>query len=225
MGKGLLRVLFLENTVLKIVALVFAIALWFLVVGEKRTEVGFLIPLEFKNLPGDMIIAGEPLHEIEVRVLGSKKILANLSPVQLTADLDLSTAKEGINNFIISLRDVKVPKGVEVIKINPASLLIHIEPQIISKAIRVKVKLTGSPARGISIKGISVKPDTVKIFGVQTRLKDMEEIYTVPMDINGIRNDKTAAIAIHLNGTGLKRVEPDTVKVKVTVGKAASRQR
>ena len=225
MGKGLLRVLFLENTVLKIVALVFAIALWFLVVGEKRTEVGFLIPLEFKNLPGDMIIAGEPLHEIEVRVLGSKKILANLSPVQLTADLDLSTAKEGINNFIISLRDVKVPKGVEVIKINPASLLIHIEPRIISKAIRVKVKLTGSPARGISIKGISVKPDTVKIFGVQTRLKDMEEIYTVPMDINGIRNDKTAAIAIHLNGTGLKRVEPDTVKVKVTVGKAASRQR
>ena len=225
MGKGLLRVLFLENTVLKIVALVFAIALWFLVVGEKRTEVGFLIPLEFKNLPGDMIIAGEPLHEIEVRVLGSKKILANLSPVQLTADLDLSTAKEGINNFIISLRDVKVPKGVEVIKINPASLLIHIEPQIISKAIRVKVKLTGSPARGISIKGISVKPDTVKIFGAQARLKDMEEIYTVPMDINGIRNDKTAAIAIHLNGTGLKRVEPDTVKVKVTVGKAASRQR
>jgi len=225
MGKGLLRVFFLENAVLKIVALVFAIALWFLVVGEKRTEVGFLIPLEFKNLPGDMIIAGEPLHEIEVRVLGSKKILANLSPVQLTADLDLSTAKEGINNFIISLRDVKVPKGVEVIKINPASLLIHIEPQIISKAIRVKVKLTGSPARGISIKGISVKPDTVKIFGVQTRLKDMEEIYTVPMDINGIRNDKTAAIAIHLNGTGLKRVEPDTVKVKVTVGKAASRQR
>lgn len=225
MGKGLLRVLFLENAVLKIVALVFAIALWFLVVGEKRTEVGFLIPLEFKNLPGDMIIAGEPLHEIEVRVLGSKKILANLSPVQLTADLDLSTAKEGINNFIISLRDVKVPKGVEVIKINPASLLIHIEPQIISKAIRVKVKLTGSPARGISIKGISVKPDTVKIFGVQTRLKDMEEIYTVPMDINGIRNDKTAAIAIHLNGTGLKRVEPDTVRVKVTVGKAASRQR
>ena len=225
MGKGLLRVLFLENTVLKIVALVFAIALWFLVVGEKRTEVGFLIPLEFKNLPGDMIIAGEPLREVEVRVLGSKKILANLSPVQLTADLDLSTAKEGINNFIISLRDVKVPKGVEVIKINPASLLIHIEPRIISKAIRVKVKLTGSPARGISIKGISVKPDTVKIFGVQTRLKDMEEIYTVPMDINGIRNDKTAAIAIHLNGTGLKRVEPDTVKVKVTVGKAASRQR
>ena len=225
MGKGLLRVLFLENTVLKIVALVFAIALWFLVVGEKRTEVGFLIPLEFKNLPGDMIIAGEPLHEIEVRVLGSKKILANLSPVQLTADLDLSTAKEGINNFIISLRDVKVPKGVEVIKINPASLLIHIEPRIISKAIRVKVKLTGSPARGISIKGISVKPDTVKIFGVQARLKDMEEIYTVPMDINGIRKDKTADIAIHLNGTGLKRVEPDTVRVKVTVGKAASRQR
>jgi len=225
MGKGLLKVLFLENALLKIAALVFAIALWFLVVGEKRTEVGFLIPLEFKNLPGDMIIAGEPLHEIEVRVLGSKKILANLSPVQLTATLDLSTAKEGINSFIISSRDIKIPKGVKVIKINPASLLIHIEPQIISKGIRVKVKLTGSPARGISIKGISVKPDTVKIFGAQARLKDMEEIYTVPMDINGIRKDKTAVIAIHLNDAGLKRVEPDTVRVKITVEKAASRQR
>ena len=114
---------------------------------------------------------------------------------------------------------------MKVIKINPASLLIHIEPQIISKGIRVKVKLTGSPARGISIKGISVKPDTVKIFGAQARLKDMEEIYTVPMDINGIRKDKTAVIAIHLNDAGLKRVEIDKVRVKITVEKAASRQR
>ena len=125
----LLREFFLENTILKIMALAFAIALWFLVVGDKRVEADFWIPLEFENLPQDMVIVGEPVRAIDVRILGSKKILENLSPNQLTASIDLFNAKAGVNNIRITHSDINIPKGieVEVINVNPSSILIYLE--------------------------------------------------------------------------------------------------
>lgn len=216
MREVFLKEFFFKNKTLKIMALVFAIAMWILVEGEKRTEVGFLIPLEFRNLPKDMVIIGEPVKDAEVRVLVSKKVLAKLSPAQLTAPIDLSMAKPGINNLIVLPRDIKIPKGVEIVKVNPSSILIHLET-IASKLVPVKVKLVGAPAPGFRVKGISVEPDSVAVFGTSGQLKDINEIYTASMDISGIKADKTSMLAIQLADTELKRSEPDIVKVKVSL--------
>ncbi|MBI5328083.1 MAG: hypothetical protein HZB80_07320 [Deltaproteobacteria bacterium] len=216
MGEGFLQRFFLKNTILKIIAVVFAIALWFLVVGEKRTEVGFLIPIEFRNMPKDMIIVGEAVREVEIRLLASKKVLANLSPAQLSASIDLSTVKQGLNNRRIIHTDIKTPKGVEIIKVNPSSILVHVE-SIVSRLVPVKVKISGSSASGFSVKGISVEPDAVVLFGTQVQLRDINEIYTEPMDITGIRTDKTKMLAVQLDDTKFKKAEPDVVKVKVSI--------
>ncbi len=122
-----MREFLFKNTILKVMALIFAIALWFLVAGEKKIEVGFLINLEFKNLPEDMEIVGEPVHEIEVRAAGSKAFLINLSPAHLSASVDLSQAAPGVNTVKITQNDIKAPKGVEIVKINPSSIQLHIE--------------------------------------------------------------------------------------------------
>lgn len=125
--ENLLKGLFVQNIMLKIIAFAFAIALWFLVVGEKKAEMSFWIPLEFRNLPKDVVITGEPVQEIEVRILGSKKVLKSFSPDKLTASIDLSNAKPGLNNLRITHNDIKTPKGIEIININPSSVLIHME--------------------------------------------------------------------------------------------------
>lgn len=201
-------------------AVAFAVALWFLVIGEKRTEVGFLIPLEFRNLPKDMIIVGEPVRDVEVRALVSKKAMTNLSSAQLTASIDLSAAKPGQNNRRIAHTDIKAPKGVEVIKVNPSSVTLHLETMV-SKLVTVKVKLSGNPAHGYIIKNVSAEPDSVVLFGTQAQLKDVNEIYTTPFDVSGIKADKTKMLAIQLayTDTELKKAEPDVVKARVSVGK------
>ncbi len=218
MREGFLKEFFFKNKILKVMALTFAIALWILVEGEKRTEVGFLIPLEFRNLPKDMVIIGKPVKEVEVRVLASKKVMSKLSPMQLSASIDLSTAKQGINNFIVASRDIKTPKGTEIIKANPSSILIHLET-VITKLVPVKVKLSGSTAGGFNVKDISIEPDSVVLFGTQSALKDINEIYTDQMDITGIKTDKTTMVHIQLADTELKKAEPDIVKVKVSVAR------
>lgn len=218
MRETLLKEFFFKNKILKIMAITFAIALWILVEGEKRTEVGFLIPLEFRSLPKDMVIIGEPVREVEVRILASKTVISKLSPAQLAASIDLSAAKPGINNFIVASRDIKTPKGVEIIKANPSSILVHLEA-IVSKLVQVRVKLSGSAAAGFSVKGISVEPDSVAVFGTPGQLKDINAIYTASMDISGIKEDKTSMLAIQIADIELKKAEPDIVKVKVSVAK------
>ena len=218
MREVFLKEFFFENKTLKVMAITFAIALWFLVEGEKRTEVGFLIPLEFRNLPKDMVIIGKPVKEVEVRILASKKVMSKLSPTQLSASIDLSTAKQGINNFIVASRDIKTPKGAEIIKTNPSSILIHLET-VVTKLVPVKVKLSGSPAAGFNVKDISIEPDSVVLFGTEAELKDISEIYTAPIDTTGIKADKTTMLHIQIADTELKKAEPDVVKVKVSAAR------
>ena len=148
----------------------------------------------------------------------SKKALTKLSPAQLAAPIDLSMAKPGINNLIVVPRDIKIPKGVEIVKVNPSSILVHLET-VASKLVPVRVKIVGEPASGFKVKGISVEPDSTAIFGTSGQLKDMNEIYTDSMDISGIKADKTSMLAIQLADTELKKAEPDIVKAKVSVAK------
>lgn len=219
MKENFLKELLFKNKTLKIMALAFAIAMWILVEGEKRTEVGFLIPLEFRNIPKDMVIVGESVKEVEIRVLASKKAMAKFSPSQLSVPIDLSIAKSGVNNIIVSLKDIKTQKGIEIIKVNPSSILVHLEA-IASKLIPVKVKTAGEPASGFKVKNISVEPDSVAVFGTPGQLKDIDEIYTASMDVTGMKADKTTMLHIQLADAGLNRAEPDVVKVKISIIKA-----
>jgi len=213
-----LKEFFFKNKTLKIMAIIFAIALWILVEGEIKTEVGFLIPLDFRNLPQDMVIIGKPVNEVEVRVLASKKAISKLSPMQLSASIDLSMAKQGVNNFIIASRDIKTPKSAEIIKTNPSSILITLET-VVTKLVPVKINLSGNPAGGFHVKDISIEPDSVVLFGTRSKLNDINNIYTEPLDITGIKGNKTTMMHIQLADTELKKAEPDVVKVKVSIAK------
>jgi hypothetical protein len=45
-----------ENWVLKLLSLAFALILWFFVMGERKLEVGYAVPLELKNVPAGMMV-------------------------------------------------------------------------------------------------------------------------------------------------------------------------
>ena len=50
------------NIVLKITALIFGIALWFLVISQKDFQLSVNVPLNFVKLPETMAIASKPPH-------------------------------------------------------------------------------------------------------------------------------------------------------------------
>lgn len=203
-----------SNTKLKALALVFALALWFFVAGQSRTEVGFLVPLGFKGIPKDMVMTSTPPDEMEVRVTGPKLFINNLSPTQITAEIDLSGAREGLNTYRIQTKDIITPMGVEVQRLRPSSVEVKLE-KVVRAELPVKPKLTGRPAAGYRVADVSVSPRTIAVTGTEREMKNMKEIRTRPIDISGIDAPLNVKVQLDQAGLELRSLSVDSVEVRI----------
>ena len=74
---------------LKILAIALATLLWLTVAGEHIVERSMRVPLEFRNIPPQLEITGDPPGTVEVRLRGSSAVLGRLDPGEIVAVLDL----------------------------------------------------------------------------------------------------------------------------------------
>ncbi len=205
-----------RNIVLKILALVFAITMWFFVVGEKGSEIGFLIPLELKGMPADLIVINEIKSHIDIRITGPKTLLAGLSPTQMGITLDLSKSKAGNNFFPLFPKDVKAPRGLKVTRVNPTNIKVILEP-LITKKVPIKVRLTGKPQKGFKLGEVSINPPEVQVTGAGKGIKSLKTISTQPIDINGTNNEIEEVILLDLSKLNLIKIDSETVTVKINI--------
>ncbi|MEK7773677.1 MAG: CdaR family protein [Deltaproteobacteria bacterium] len=207
-----------QDLKLKVLALVFAVALWFFVAGQSSTEVGFLVPIGFKGIPKDMVMASAPPEEIEVRIMGPRFVINNVSPSQIKVEIDLSGVGEGLNNFRILSRDIVLPMGVNVVKTRPVSVDIRLE-RLITVNLPVKVRLTGRPPYGYKVIGVNVSPMKVTANGVKKEMKDLSGIYTNPVDVSGLVSSASFTVPLDIPVNEFRSISGDKVNVKVVIGK------
>ena len=74
---------------LKCVAIALATLLWLTVAGEHVVERSMRVPLEFRNIPSELEIVGDPPDSVDVRLRGSSAMLSRLEPGEVVAVLDL----------------------------------------------------------------------------------------------------------------------------------------
>ena len=209
--------IFYKNLTLKFLAVIFSLALWFLVVGEKKIEVGLMISLGLKGIPEEMVVIDHSVEEIEVRVSGPKGVINDISPAELSASVDLSGADAGSNTYRLSPGNIRTPKGIDVVRIRPFSVDVKLE-RLERKSVPVKVKFSGKPAKGFEIKNVIVLPNDAVVIGRKKDLKKVRSIKTTPIDILGILADNSfEEVPLDISGKPIKGVEPETVSVTVTV--------
>ena len=85
-----------ENLTLKIVSFVLAVIVWFLVVGEQKSEVRLTVPIELRNLPTDLEVV-ESLSQVEVTLRGASSFVKRLTPGDIEVYVDLNNVARGIN--------------------------------------------------------------------------------------------------------------------------------
>ncbi len=206
------RDLVLKNITLKILALIFAVVLWFFVVGEKGTEIGFLVPLELKGIPEGYVITNDVKNFVEVRLSGPRTLLTSLSPGEMRISVDLSRAREGKNTFRILPDDIKVPRGIKVTTVRPDSITVVLA-RLVTREIPVEAVVRGVPSRGFRVKEVTVRPEKVSVTGIGRELRRIRKIKTHPVDIRGIQEGFTREVTLELPPLNIVRVNPDTVEV------------
>jgi len=102
--------------------------LWVFVIGIRQGEVGFNIPIEYYSIPQNLVLAGEPPKEVNVRLKGSQRLLSSLKPDQIRVRVDLSNVHKGNNQISLSETNISTGPGISVANFFPRNIRLQLSP-------------------------------------------------------------------------------------------------
>ena len=124
-----LREWVLKNWSLKLLALAISFLLWTTYTAEPFSEVGYLVPVEFRNVPPNLEISGDVPTQVHLRVRGRSGLLRRLTPADLSLAVDLSSLPAGATLVHLAPDQVTVPYGATVVSIAPSEVRVRLVPR------------------------------------------------------------------------------------------------
>jgi YbbR domain-containing protein len=201
---------------LKLVSLVLGFSLWYIVAGGEGTELVLPVPLEFRNVPEGMEVIEESVQQVDIRLSGSSEILRRLTPREIQAGVDLSGAQAGEHTIYLSPENVASPFGARVMRVTPASVNFQLD-QTDNRRLHVVPRVIGAPASGFELANIWLDSVEVEVMGPASRLKDLEQVTTQPISVEGLREPYTQTVQVMLDDPYVRPVDPRGVEVTLDV--------
>ena len=209
-----LRRLVSRNLGLKALALALAVAAWWFVAGESKVLVGVTVPLEIRNVPKGLTLRNKPERQVEVRLSGPSSLLSGIRPTEISAGVDLTAAREGRQSFTMDDRAVKVPPGIKVQRIFPASVevvLVRTE----RRSVPVSVRLGGEGALRRRVAKVEIAPPSLEVEALPEEFARMPVLYTEEV-VPGRTDGVFSGIArVETRETHAKIVDNPNVRVKI----------
>ena len=198
------------NIILKITALIFGIALWFLVISQKDFQLSVEVPLNFVKLPETMAIASKPPHFLHITVEGKSWDLIRLNDVvkdyrqnSIAMIVDLQQAELGATRIHLDGKNFVAAGFPDVHFVDPENQLLFVDLDIdtrITRNIPIKSAATFNAAQGYLIADEpKITPEELLVSGARnalTRIIDIptdsiifdslltSEKYNVPLDFS-----------------------------------------
>jgi YbbR domain-containing protein len=201
---------------LKALALGLAVLLWMVVAGEEVVERGLRVPLELQQFPPGLELLTEPPSVVDVRVRGSSGALARLTPSDIVAALDLRSARAGRRVFQLTSEEMRVPFGVEVVQITPATITLTFEKSA-TRQVAVLPSHEGDPAPGFVVGRMTVNPSQVEVIGPESVVNEVAEALTAPVSIAGARATVVDEVSVGFENPALRLKTPRLAKVSVEI--------
>lgn len=205
-----------QNWFLKILSLVFALILWFFVMGERKLEVGYAVPLELRNLPTGLMVANEVPSVIDVRISGPRTLLMNLRPDDISIAVDLKELQPGLTSFRRLEERINIPSALKVTRISPSFIDLKLD-RLKEKTVPVVATLVGNLPEGMQLESVTVTPEEVVVVGAEGELKDVSEVGTEAVSLDGVKESFSLVVPMNYRGRFSSLKENQTVDVRVTI--------
>jgi YbbR domain-containing protein len=179
------------------------------------------VPIEFQNLPQGLEIVGDPPDAVEVRLRASSGTLGRLGAGDMAAVIDLRTARPGRRLFHLTPANVKVPYGVEVVQVGPATLPIGFENSAV-RMVQVRPSVEGQPAPGYEVVSVTSDPATVEVIGPESSLRGLDEAMTEPISVAEATRPIREVVTIGVADPNVRLRTPQTAEVTVQIVTGAS---
>lgn len=213
--EGLLR----KNFWLKSASLLLAIFLELYFYGpDNSTTATISVPIEFVNIPRQMMIVSPRGAErgmyAEVLLRGPRPLIEQLRDKNNRFSFDLATVDTMNPVVFLTPQQIGVPAGVTV-EISPERVKLGLET-VLRKELDVSVVYRGEPAPNHVLSHFVVEPKKIIVDGPKSELVGLRAVETQPIDINGLRGNKSYEVALE-NPMTFARYSVNTVSVNFVV--------
>lgn len=206
-----------ENWALKLLSLVFALILWFFVMGERKLERSYAVPLEMKNMPEGMMVANDVPSVVEVRISGPRTLLVNLHSEDMRILVDLKGLDVGLTSFKRLEERLNIPAPLKVTRLSPSYVDVKLS-RITVKNVRVKPVLVGRPAQGYWVEKVRTNPESIQVEGAEDELDALQQVETAPLNIENASSTLVEVVPVDYRGKFSRLETPQNVEVEITIG-------
>lgn len=207
-----------KNWQLKLICLLVAIVLWFVVINEQNptSESSYTVPVVVENLDSQYIATDVPKN-VYIRLTGPRNTMVNVGANDIKAYVDLSAAEEGTMSVPIQ---VDLPTGIKITKQSIATANVRIDVYAV-KEMKLTPQLEGTLDNDLSVESVKMVPEKVIVSGAR-RLVNQINRAEVAIPVGGKKNDFTIMSPVRLlkdDGSSIEGLEvtPSQSNVKVTV--------
>ena len=206
-----------RNLIWKLLALVAAFGVWLNVASEPELATIVKVPVEYNNFPKDLEISSSIVDSIEVEARGPSGQLRSLNDSRIAAIVDFATVKApGQRTFTLTTAQLKLPRGIELIRTIPAQLRFQFERRL-TRAVPVQVVFSGKAPTGVSATIVDVEPPDLTITGPESHVLNAKQLAADPFDLTDVNADTVRKLAVFAAEPEVRILDAPQVTVKIRV--------
>jgi YbbR domain-containing protein len=185
--------LIFEDWGLLLLSAAITLGLWYAVTAQRTPSTARHrdVPLDFR-LPENVEVSNDPVKAVDVRLEGSQAKLDEINARNLVARVDATQLKAGDRVVRLSDKNVsmELPEGVRIVDISPRSVALRLET-VVEADVPVEARFEGEPPEGFERRGVQVEPQTVRVRGPESHVRQIEKVYTETISLEGRRESWT----------------------------------
>ena len=218
--RRLLRRVFLDDWLIKAIALFITVTLWLGVTGLHAPTTARLrsVPLSLR-VSNDIEVTNSPVQEVDLVITGDKRKIDLLNQRDLVVSLDLTDVPAGERSVQMTAENVNIelPTGVKLEEIQPGKIAVKLEA-VEEREITVQAITEGAVAENFEIYNKTVYPTKVRVRGPASFVKSLDSVSTEKINLEN-RQENFSVRQVALNVVNPKVTVLDTaVDVSFKVG-------
>ena len=205
----------LENTGLKVLALLITGVLWLSVASRPVSQVAVNGAIEF-NLPESHAVSKYDTLTARVYLEGPRDTLDSLRTGQLTVTADMSDVEPGVRVIALKVDPSRLPTNVRVKEIEPPTITVTVE-RVVEKEVPVSPRWEGEPPTGYDLMDWQITPPTVRIAGAESQMKELTRVSTETVRLTDKISSFAEKVAIDIGSPNYTISEDSARKVMLQV--------
>lgn len=216
--------LLVVNWPIKLTALILAAALWAATASQEPTTQLVQVALEIQPPEGRALRRSLP--NVQALFAGSTRELIKLfaQPPVIRKEIP-DTVQDSEYIVELDLTDILVTQGANVTPqdVQPRMITVQLD-ELAQRTVPVVPRVTVRPDSGFGLyTGIAVAPSSLLVRGPEVRVSTMNALYTLPLEISGVRQPVRRSLPIDTTGLAPVRLSRYSVDVSADVGPVSTR--